>query len=285
MLDLLKKLERDPSVKRHLAKTITWRILGTIDTMLLGWLVSGDPLTGVKIGGLEVITKLVLYFFHERFWYKVNFGTKRNKKYEEASVLKNVHEHKYAISRDSRSELKGHTPVVLWFTGLSGSGKSTIANELEKYLHKRNMHTMMLDGDNTRLGINRDLDFSEQGRKENIRRVTEVAKLMSDAGLITITSFISPFANDRYQAKQTIGEDRFVEVYINTSVEECAKRDVKGLYKKAFAGEIKNFTGVSSPYEAPVNPDIEIKTDSETVEQAVKRIAHYLEQQKGISFE
>ncbi|MGB0167225.1 MAG: adenylyl-sulfate kinase [Luteibaculum sp.] len=283
MLDLLKRIDKDPSVKRHLAKTITWRLLGTMDTIILSWIITGSALTGMTIGGVEVVTKMVLYFVHERFWYKMDFGTNRNRKYEAAPVIKNIHEQKFEIDKKQREKLMGHPGLVLWFTGLSGSGKSTLANAVAAELHKKGIHTMSLDGDNTRLGINRDLDFSEQGRKENIRRVTEVAKLMADSGLVTLTSFISPYEQDRYQAKKTIGEDRFVEIFVNTPVEVCAERDVKGLYKKAFAGEIKNFTGVSSPYEAPVNPDLEIKTQEENLEQSTQRVLEFLINKKELN--
>ncbi len=285
MLDLLKRIDKDPSVKRHLAKTLTWRLLGTIDTILLSWIITGSVATGMTIGGVEVVTKMILYFFHERLWYRVDFGTKRKQKYEASPAIKNVYQQKFEIGREKREDLMGHKGLVLWFTGLSGSGKSTIANAVASALHYKNIHTMSLDGDNTRLGINRDLDFSEQGRKENIRRVTEVAKLMADSGLVTLTSFISPYDNDRYQAKQIIGEDRFIEIFVNTPVEVCAERDVKGLYKKAFAGEIKNFTGVSSPYEAPKSPDIEIKTQEEDIDISTQKIINYLKEKKGLRFE
>ncbi len=285
MLDLLKKIDKDPSVKRHLAKTMTWRVLGTMDTIVLSWIITGSAATGMTIGGVEVITKMILYFFHERLWYTLDFGTKRNRKYEAAAVVKNIHEQKFEIGRENREELMGHPGVVVWFTGLSGSGKSTIANAVAAALHDKKVHTMTLDGDNTRLGINRDLDFTEQGRKENIRRVTEVAKLMADSGLVTLTSFISPYENDRYQAKKIIGEDRFIEVFVNTPVEVCAERDVKGLYKKAYAGEIKNFTGVSSPYEAPLQADIEIKTQEEDIQTSTQRVLDYLKEKKGIRFD
>lgn len=285
MLDLLKRIDKDPSVKRHLAKTLTWRLLGTIDTILLSWIITGSVATGMTIGGVEVVTKMILYFFHERLWYRVDFGTKRKQKYEASPAIKNVYQQKFEIGREKREDLMGHKGLVLWFTGLSGSGKSTIANAVASALHDKNIHTMSLDGDNTRLGINRDLDFSEQGRKENIRRVTEVAKLMADSGLVTLTSFISPYDNDRYQAKQIIGEDRFIEIFVNTPVEVCAERDVKGLYKKAFAGEIKNFTGVSSPYEAPKSPDIEIMTQEEDIDISTQKIINYLKEKKGLRFE
>lgn len=179
----------------------------------------------------------------------------------------NVIWQKTDITKEVRAKQKGQTPLTLWFTGLSGSGKSTLANELEKRLVSLGYHTMLLDGDNIRLGLNKDLGFDEAGRVENIRRIAEVAKLMNDAGLITITSFISPFEQDRLNAKQIIGES-FIEIFVSTPLDVCEKRDVKGLYQKARAEEIQNFTGISSPYETPRNPDIEIDTSKHSLEEA-----------------
>lgn len=164
------------------------------------------------------------------------------------------------VSRDDRSGSLGQKPVTVWFTGLSGSGKSAVANELEKLLAAKDKHTMLLDGDNIRLGINKDLGFNDYDRTENIRRVAEISKLLNDAGIIVITAFISPFEADREMARDIIGTDSFVEVYISTPLEECERRDEKGLYKKARSEEIPNFTGVGSPYEVPDDPDIQIDT-------------------------
>lgn len=172
------------------------------------------------------------------------------------------------ITKEIREKRLGQKAAVLWFTGLSGSGKSTLANALEIKLTALGKHTMLLDGDNIRMGLNRDLNFSNEDRTENIRRIAEVAKLMNDAGLIVLTSFISPFAQDRDLARTIIGDD-FVEIYVSTPLEECERRDVKGLYKKARAGEISSFTGISSPYEVPRKPDIEIDTSQRTVEETV----------------
>lgn len=172
----------------------------------------------------------------------------------------NVHWQALEVDKMARAAAKGQKPVVLWFTGLSGSGKSTIANALEKLLHAKNWHTYLLDGDNVRHGLNRDLGFTAQDRVENIRRVAEVAKLMADAGLVVLVSFISPFREERKMARELIGENEFIEVFVDTPIDECMKRDPKGLYKKAKAGEIDNFTGISSPYEAPENPEIHLHT-------------------------
>ena len=184
----------------------------------------------------------------------------------------NVHWQALDISREAHASLKNQKPAVLWFTGLSGSGKSTIANMVEKKLHRMNRHTFLLDGDNVRHGLNKDLGFTEADRIENIRRVGEVAKLMADAGLIVITAFISPFRAERDMVRAMLPEGEFLEVFIDTPLAEAEKRDVKGLYKKARAGELKNFTGIDSPYEAPDVPEIRIDTtamDPETAADAI----------------
>lgn len=174
------------------------------------------------------------------------------------------------ITREIRASKLGQQPKTIWFTGLSGAGKSTLANAMEKALSVSGKHTMLLDGDNVRMGLNKNLGFSEADRIENIRRIAEVAKLMNDAGLIVITAFISPFRADRERAREIVGSDSFIEVYVNTSLSECEKRDVKGLYKKARDGEIPNFTGISSPYEAPYRPDITIDTHGHSIEESVE---------------
>jgi bifunctional enzyme CysN/CysC len=184
----------------------------------------------------------------------------------------NVHWQATDISRDMRANLKNQRPALLWFTGLSGSGKSTIANLVEKKLHRMNRHSFLLDGDNVRHGLNRDLGFTEADRIENIRRVGEVAKLMSDAGLIVITAFISPFRAEREMVRSMLPEGEFIEVFIDTPLAEAERRDVKGLYKKARAGQLKNFTGIDSPYEAPESPEIRIDTTAMTPEEAADLI-------------
>jgi len=181
------------------------------------------------------------------------------------------------ITRDIRSGQKNQKPCTVWFTGLSGSGKSVISNALEKRLVALGKHTMLLDGDNIRHGLCRNLGFAEEDRIENIRRVAEVSKLMNDAGLITITAFISPFRQDRDNAKCIIGEENFIEIYVNTPLEICEHRDIKGLYKKARMGEIPQFTGISSPYEPPFEPNLTIDTSTCSVEDAVETVLSFLE--------
>lgn len=176
------------------------------------------------------------------------------------------------LGREAKETLLHQKAVVIWFTGLSGSGKTTIAIALEKELNKKGILTQVLDGDNIRAGINNNLGFSEEDRKENIRRIAEVTKLFLNCGIVTINCFVSPTNEIREQAKTIIGENDFLEIFINTPLEICEQRDVKGLYKKARAGEIKDFTGISSPFEAPLHPSLEVKTENKTVEQSVNEI-------------
>ena len=180
--------------------------------------------------------------------------------------------HTYRVSKEERNQKNGHRSFLIWFTGLSGSGKSTIANAVEQKLHENNIKTYTLDGDNIRSGINKDLSFSPQDRGENIRRIAEVSNLMIDAGLVVLAAFVSPYIKDRKAIKEVVGADQFIEVFVNTSLEECERRDVKGLYEKARQGIIKDFTGIDAPYEAPTNPDVEIQTEKLTLEESVALI-------------
>ena len=189
----------------------------------------------------------------------------------------NVIYHQSTVTRKRRNKLNKHRSAVLWFTGLSGSGKSTLAHALEEKLFQKGCRTFVLDGDNVRHGLNSNLDFSESDRTENIRRISEVSKLMLESGLIVMTAFISPFNKDRNEAKRLISNDDFIEIYCKASLETCEARDVKGLYKKARAGKIKNYTGIDSPYEVPENPDLIIDTDNETLDNAVFKILNFLE--------
>ncbi|MBV5320311.1 MAG: adenylyl-sulfate kinase [Sulfuricurvum sp.] len=184
----------------------------------------------------------------------------------------NILWHDHHITKEDRSFIKQQRPCILWFTGLSGSGKSTIANALENKLYEMGKHTYLLDGDNVRHALNKDLGFSDSDRVENIRRIGEVSKLFADAGLIVISAFISPFQSDRQIVRNLVNQNEFIEVFIDAPIEICEQRDPKGLYQKARCGEIKNFTGIDSPYEAPMNPDIHIKTDVMSVDESVQLI-------------
>ncbi|NRF27194.1 adenylyl-sulfate kinase [Vibrio coralliilyticus] len=204
-----------------------------------------------------------------------------NKKINE-SVSDDIVWHNATVSSQERSSLKQQKPVVLWFTGLSGSGKSTVANAVEKKLLALGKHSYLLDGDNVRHGLNKDLGFSNEDRVENIRRIGEVAKLFVDSGMIVLTAFISPFISDRDQVRELLEDRQFLEVFIDTPFEICEQRDPKGLYKKARAGEIKNFTGIDSEYEAPVYAEIHVKTDNATIEQCAQKIIDTLTEKEYI---
>jgi len=182
----------------------------------------------------------------------------------------------YTVTKQMREARNGHKAFVIWLTGLSGSGKSTLANELEQYLFAQGKNVFVLDGDNIRDGINKDLGFSKEGRKENIRRVAEIANLFSNAGIITISAFISPYAADRQLARDIIGTGNFVEVYLDADIEVCSQRDVKGLYAKAKAGLIKEFTGISDVYEQPGNPEITLQTGSDSIDTLLQQLISWL---------
>jgi len=263
----------------------------------------------MAIGGFEVFTKMVLYYFHERLWFKyIDFGRNKErlkngldgvvektveKKTKPSLNRSSVNEgakqrtsndvslylkyQNYSITLSDRIKKNNHSPKVFWMTGLSGSGKSTIANALQNELFQKGYQVYVLDGDNVRGGLNKDLDFSDDGRIENIRRISEVAKLFADAGFVVITAFISPFQSDREQAKNIIGSEHFCEVFVDTPLEICEKRDVKGLYKKARAGEIPNFTGIGSAFERPEDADVVLRTDSMEVEEAVQYLVRMLD--------
>ncbi len=190
---------------------------------------------------------------------------------------KNIVWHDHYVSKEERSDIKDQKPCILWFTGLSGSGKSTIANAVELKLLELQKHTYLLDGDNIRMGLNKGLTFSDEDRIENIRRIGEVSKLFVDAGTIVLTAFISPFQKERDVVRELVENDEFIEVFIDTPLEVCESRDPKGLYKKARTGEIPNFTGISSPYEAPRKPEIHIINDKISIEDVTDKIIDYLE--------
>ena len=194
----------------------------------------------------------------------------------------NITWHDSEVTKEDRQRQNGHKSAVIWFTGLSGSGKSTISVALEKALFEEGKHSYRLDGDNVRHGLNKNLGFSPEDRKENIRRIGEVSKLLVDAGTIAITAFISPYREDRDEVREILEDREFIEVYTECSVEECEKRDPKGLYEKARSGEIKEFTGISAPYEAPKHPELTINTERQSIDESVEQILNYLKEHQYI---
>jgi adenylylsulfate kinase len=191
---------------------------------------------------------------------------------------KNIVWHKATVTRERRSQQNGHKSIVIWFTGLSGSGKSTLAHAVEEQLYKKGCRTFVLDGDNVRHGLSSDLGFSNSDRIENIRRIGEAAKLMIESGTIVLTAFISPFQEEREKARNLMPHGDFIEIYCKASIETCEARDIKGLYKKAKTGEIKNYTGIDSPYEEPTNPELEVNTDQLSIEESIQSIMKLLKE-------
>jgi adenylyl-sulfate kinase len=296
---------KNPDQLRHILKTISWRIVGTIDTMMISYIITGSISIGMAIGGFEVFTKMILYYLHERVWFKYvtlgrvsgsrSYGAvglegeerlarleglesleKTTNQRSLTSEAQNIIAQNYNIALTNRIQKNNHQPKVFWMTGLSGSGKSTLANAFQNELFKQGYQVYVLDGDNIRGGLNKDLDFTDEGRIENIRRISEVAKLFADAGFIVITAFISPFKADRQQARTIIGTENFCEVFVNAPLEICEQRDVKGLYKKARAGEIPNFTGISSTFEQPDNAEVVLNTAEMDLDGCVRELFQYV---------
>ncbi len=204
---------------------------------------------------------------------------KKNPNPEPRTPNANIIWHDHNITKKDRSQIKDQKPCILWFTGLSGSGKSTIANAVETKLNQLEKHTYLLDGDNIRMGLNKGLGFSDEDRVENIRRIGEVSKLFVDAGIIVLTAFISPFQKERDAVRALVEKSEFIEIFIDTPLEVCESRDPKGLYQKARKGEIPNFTGIDSPYEAPQNPEVYIHSNSISIDEAANTVINYLSQQ------
>ncbi len=198
---------------------------------------------------------------------------------------KNIVWHDHHVTKEERAGIKGQKPCILWFTGLSGSGKSTVANAVESRLYELKKHTYLLDGDNIRMGLNKGLSFSDEDRIENIRRIGEVSKLFVDAGIIVLTAFISPFQKERDAVRSLVGTGEFIEVFIDTPIAICESRDPKGLYQKARKGEIPNFTGISSPYEVPVKPEVHVRTEEKSIDESAEQVIEYLKQKGYINAE
>ncbi|GGE54783.1 adenylyl-sulfate kinase [Pullulanibacillus camelliae] len=193
-------------------------------------------------------------------------------------MSENIVWHNAKVSKEDRRKLNGHKSAILWFTGLSGAGKSTVSVEVEKKLHQMGIRTYVLDGDNIRHGLNKNLGFTPEDRKENIRRIGEVSKLFVDAGVFTLTAFISPYQEDRDMVREMVEQNEFIEIYVQCDIEECEKRDPKGLYAKARKGEIKNFTGIDAPYEAPDHPELIIENDRQSIEASADQVIDYLKE-------
>jgi len=259
------KYQIDVNTMDHLAaKTLELNSIGVANLVTDKPIVFEPYATNRELGAFILINKLTNATVAAGM---LHFSLRRSQ---------NIHRQALEISREAHAGLKHQRPAVLWFTGLSGAGKSTIANLVEKKLHRMNRHTFLLDGDNVRHGLNKDLGFTDADRVENIRRIGEVARLMTDAGLIVITAFISPFRAERQLVRDMMQEGEFIEIYIDTPLRVAEQRDVKGLYKKARSGKLANFTGVDSPYEPPESPEIHIDTGAMTPAQAASLIVDRL---------
>lgn len=266
------KYQEDVNTGAHLAaKTLELNEIATVN-LSCNSPIAFEPYTVNRtLGGFILIDKLTCETVGAGM---IDFALRR---------ASNIHWQALELNKAARANQKHQTPSCVWFTGLSGSGKSTIGNMLEKRLHAEGKHTYLLDGDNVRHGLNRDLGFTEADRVENIRRVAEVAKLMADAGLIVLVSFISPFRAERRMARDMFAEGEFIEVFVDTPIEECERRDVKGLYAKARKGELKNFTGIDSPYEAPESPEIHVRTDQLDLGGCLEEIVRSLKRQETLA--
>ena len=273
---------KNESRLKSLIKGISWRIIGTIDTLFVAFIITGDTVKSLSIGGIEVFTKIFLYYLHERLWSRISeqFWKKTKGLFSFIKYKNHVFStEEWLVNRSDRERKNKHKGCVIWMTGLSGSGKTTIARHLEKKLFDEGYSSKILDGDVLRSGINADLAFSDNDRKENIRRTAEIAKIFAETGFITIVSLITPKEEYRSLARQIIGEKDFRLIYVEASLSECERRDVKGLYAKARNGEIKDFTGVSAGngFEIPVKYDLVLNTDNKEMERLVQLIFDYLE--------
>jgi adenylylsulfate kinase len=259
---------------KSLVKGVSWRIIGTFDTVFIAFIITGSGLKAVSIGGIEFFTKIILYYLHERVWLRVPNNLLKN--LDKISILRPFTNNS-VIDRAFREDKLQQKGLVLWMTGLSGSGKTTIANYLEKILIENRKFCVVLDGDTFRHGLNSDLGFSEIDRTENIRRIAEIAKHLASTGVIVVVALITPKNSMRKLAKDIVGEKDFRLVYIKSSLEVCEQRDIKGLYAKARQGEVKNFTGIGSEYEAPSNPDLTLDTETNSVDICVELLNQMVE--------
>lgn len=274
---------KNESRLKSLVKGISWRIIGTIDTLFVAFIITGDTIKSLSIGGIEVFTKIFLYYLHERLWSRISGRLwKKTQGLFSFVQFKNYvfSTEEWLVNRIDREKKNDHKGCVIWMTGLSGAGKTTIARHLEKKLFEEGYLSKILDGDVLRSGINADLAFSDNDRKENIRRTAEMAKIFAETGFITIVSLITPKEEFRSLARQIIGEKDFHLIYVEASLEECERRDEKGLYAKSRKGEIKDFTGVSAGngFELPTNSQIILETEKTNIELIVIQLLEYLKE-------
>lgn len=280
---------KNESRLKSLVKGVCWRIIGTVDTLFVAFLITGDTVKSLSIGGIEIFTKIFLYYLHERLWSRISVQWWKKTQHVFSFIrLKNhvFSSQEWLVNRSDREKKNEHKGCVIWMTGLSGSGKTTIARHLEKKLFDEGYSTKILDGDVLRSGINADLGFSDSDREENIRRTAEIAKIFAETGFITIVSLITPKEVLRESARQIIGEKDFHLVYVDASLEECERRDVKGLYAKARKGEIKDFTGVSAGngFEVPKVGALVLKTDEASLNDCVETILSFLDIKIGVKY-
>jgi adenylylsulfate kinase len=258
---------------RSLLKTMSWRVMATTTTMVVVYMFTGKALLAGGIGLVEAISKMLLYYFHERAWSKSTFGMS-NRAHKSPHVVS----HSSDVSSLERRQESGHKPATIWLTGVPGAGKTTLAYALERELFDKGCHTYVLDGENLRLHLSRDLGFEEAERTENIRRAAEVASMMNTAGVIAICALISPYTEDRRTARSTIGDESFIEVHLTGDTDLFLKRSRLG--NLAQLGSIKHFTGVSHPYESPTNAALELRTDMLSVDECVRQIVSVMDGRK-----
>ncbi len=275
-MDFLQR--NDPLLRRNFYKTISWN-LAVLAGVIIVFFVLEKFKFSMQFGVIILFLQIIGYYIHERCWQNAKLGlpTKSEIGLKVHNEVKaNLFRHSGSINKTLRELSNRHKSRTIWLTGLSGSGKSTLSNEIEAWIFSNLGKVYVLDGDNTRLGINKDLSFSNEDRKENIRRVAEICRLFNEAGIIVIASFISPFEQDRKNAKSIIGEDNYIEIYLEASLFTCVQRDPKGLYQKALNGEIKDFTGVNSPYEIPEKPNLHLNTELLSIESCIDLIKNEL---------
>lgn len=260
-------------------KAISWRIIGTLDTILISYIITKNTIISFSIAGIEVLTKGFLFYVHDRLWLRFIAKVETQPINDSPSNQLNIYSlEKWGINREQKEKKINQKGLTIWMTGLSGSGKTTLANQLEKKLFLENNICIVLDGDALRQGINKRLGFSEQERYENIRRTAEISKINTQNGIISIVALISPLQGMRDLAKEIVGVGDFIEVYISTSLEECEKRDVKGLYIKARQDKVSDLTGIQSKYEIPHNPDIIINTEVVSIDACVQQIYEFVKE-------